>query len=52
MIDNILNRLVRIERILRNGLPHDDKDIAGTIAHAHAEIELALEAIDVDGWQQ
>ena len=45
-------RLVRIERILRNGLPHDDKDIAGTIAHAHAETELALKMIHMDGWQQ
>lgn len=49
-IDDIHQRLKRIERILRNGLPHNDKDVAGTIAHAHAEIELALEAIDTDGW--
>ena len=36
----------RIERILRNGLPHDDKDVAGTIAHAYAITEQALEAIN------
>ena len=44
--------LRRIERILRNGLPHDDKDVAGTIAHAHAEIELLLESIDPDWWMK
>ena len=49
---NILDQLIRIERILRNDLPHNDKDVAGTIAHAHAEIELALEVIDAEGWQR
>ena len=48
----ILERLICIERILRNGLPQNDKDIASTIAHAHAEIELVFEAIDTDGWQR
>lgn len=42
--------LKRIEAILRNGLPHNDKDTAGTIAHAHAEVELLLESIDSDRW--
>ena len=44
--------LKRIESILRNGLPHSDKDIAGAIAHAHAEIELLLESIDQDWWMK
>ncbi len=44
--------LKRIEVILRNGLPHSDKDIAGTIAHAHAEVELLLESIDSDRWMK
>ena len=48
--DAEVNWLRRIETILRNGLPHSDKDIAGTIAHAHAEIELLLESIDPDWW--
>jgi len=47
---DIHQRLKRIEQILRNGLPHNDKDVALTIAHAHAEIEQVLEAIDTDGW--
>ena len=51
-IDDIYQRLTHIERILRNGLPHNDKDVADTIAHAHAEIELALETIDTNGWPQ
>ena len=46
--DTEVSRLMRIETILRNGLPHSDKDIAGTIAHAHSEIELLLESIDAD----
>ncbi len=50
--DAEINRLKRIEAILRNGLPHSDKDIAGTIAHAHSEIELLLEFIDPDWWLQ
>ena len=46
VIDNESERWLRcIERILRNGLPHDDKDVAGTIAHAHAITEQALEVI-------
>ncbi len=49
-IEDIHQCLKRIERILRNGLPHNDKDIAHTIAHAHAEIEQALEAINTEGW--
>ena len=47
-----LQRLICIERILRNGLPHDDKDVAGTIVHAHAVTEQALEAIDPDWWRK
>ena len=50
--DANFNWLKRIEAILRNGLPHNDKDIVGTIAHAHAEIELLLESIDEDWWMQ
>ena len=46
------NWLKRIESILRNGLPTDDKAEASTIAHAHAEIELLLESIDEDWWMQ
>ena len=46
------NWLRRIESILRNGLPRDDKDVAGTIAHAHSEMELLLESIDEDWWMQ
>jgi len=44
--------LKRIEAILRNGLPHSDKNVAGTIAHAHAEVELLLESIDQDWWMK
>ena len=50
VIDTEFNRLKRIESILRNGLPHDDKDVVSTITHAHAEIELLLESIDEDWW--
>ncbi len=50
--DTEVNWLKRIEAILRNGLPHSNKDIAGTIAHAHSEIELLLESIDEDWWMQ
>ncbi len=50
--DAEFNWLKRIEAILRNGLPHGDKDVAGTIAHAHAEVELLLESIDEDWWMQ
>ena len=42
--------LKRIEAILRNGLPHTDRKIAGTIAHA--EVELLLESIDQDWWMK
>ncbi len=52
VIDTQVNRLKRIEEILRNGLPHSDKDIAETIAHAHSEIELLLESIDENWWMQ
>lgn len=48
----IQQRLERIERILRNGLPHDDKNVEHTIGHAHAETELVLEAIKTDWWRQ
>ena len=44
--DTEFYRLKRIEAILRNGLPHNDKDVAGTIAHSHTEVELLLESID------
>lgn len=50
--DTTFSQLKRIESILRNGLPHDDKDVAGTIVHAHSEIELLLESIDEDWWMQ
>ena len=50
--DAEFNRLKRIESILRNGLPHSDKDVAETIAHAHSEIELLLESIDEDWWMK
>ncbi len=50
--DAEFNWLKRIEAILRNGLPHNDKDIAETIAHAHAEVELLLESIDADWWMK
>ena len=52
VIDTEFNRLKRIESILRNGLPHEDQDVAGTIARAHSEIELLLESIDQDWWMQ
>ncbi len=50
--DTTFRKLKRIESILRNGLPRNDKDVAGTIAHAHSEMELLLEAIDKDWWMQ
>ncbi len=50
LTDTAFNWLKRIESILRNGLPHDDKDVAGTIAHAHAMTEQALESNDRDWW--
>ena len=42
--------LRRIESILRNGLPTDDKAEASTITHAHSEVEKALEDISPDWW--
>ena len=52
VIDTQVSWLKRIEAILRNALPHSDKDIAGTIAHAHSEVELLLEFIDEDWWMK
>ena len=46
--DGEISWLRCIEAILRNGLPHSNKDVAGTIAHAHAEVELLLESIDAE----
>jgi len=43
--------LRRIESILRNGLPTDDKAEASTITHAHSEVEKALEDISPDWWR-
>ncbi len=48
----VVNRLTRIESILRNGLPTDDEAEASTIAHAHSEVELLLESLGSDGWAQ
>ncbi len=48
--DGLLTRLRRIETILRNSLPTDDKDEANTITHAHTEVERALEDIDSNWW--
>ena len=42
--------LRRIESILRNGLPNDDKAEASTITHAHSEVEKALEDISPGWW--
>ncbi len=50
--DADLTRLKCIEAILRNGLPHSNKDVAETIASAHAEVELLLESIGPDGRMQ
>ena len=50
--DTEFNWLKRIEAILRNGLPHSDKDVAGTISHAHSEVEKALEDISPDWWME
>jgi len=52
LIDVVVPWLTRIEPILRNGLPTDDKDEASTIAHAHREVELLLESLGSDGWVQ
>jgi hypothetical protein len=48
--DGIIDRLKRIESILRNGLPNDDEAESSVIAHAHSEVELLLDAIDADWW--
>ncbi len=45
-----LAHLKRIEAILRNGLPTDDKAEANTITNAHSEIEKLLESINPDWW--
>ena len=50
--NDFLKRLKRIESILRNGLPTEDKSEVSTIAHAHSEIELLLESIDEDWWMK
>ena len=47
-----IDHLKCIEAILRNGLPRNDKDVAHTIAHAHAEVELLLESISPDWWMK
>lgn len=44
--------LRRIESILRNGLPTNDKAESSTITHAHSEVERALEDISPDWWMQ
>lgn len=48
--DDIIDRLKRIESILRNGLPNDDEAETNVIAHAHSEVELLLDAVDADWW--
>ena len=50
--DDLTEHLKRIETILRNGLPTDDKAEANTITHAHSEIESLLEAINPDWWMK
>ena len=50
--DAAFDWLRRIESILRNGLPTNDKAEASTIAHAHSEVEKALEDISHDWWMQ
>ena len=47
---DLLVRLKRIESILRNGLPTDDKAEASTITHAHSEFQSSLESINPDWW--
>ena len=51
-LNDFLNLLKRIESILRNGLPTDDKSEVITIAHAHSEIELLLESVDENWWMK
>ncbi len=51
-LDDLVSWLKRIESILRNGLPTDDKAEASTITHAHSEIELLLESINPDWWMK
>ena len=48
--DVVVNCMRRIEAILRNGLPHSDKNVTETIEHAHSEVEKALEDISPDWW--
>ena len=50
--DDLLEYLKRIESILRNGLPTDDKAEASTITRAHSEIEPLLESIKPDWWMK
>ncbi len=50
--DDLLLQLKRIEGILRNGLPTDDKAEESTIKHAHSEIESLLESINPDWWMK
>ena len=50
--DVLLVHPKRIESILRNGLPTEDKTKADTITHAHSEIESLLESIDEDWWME
>jgi hypothetical protein len=49
---DLLAHLKRIEAILRNGLPTDDKVEASTITQAHSEIEKLLESIYEDWWMK
>ena len=44
--------LRRIESILRNGLPTDDKAEANTITQAHFEVEKALDDMFPDWWMK
>ena len=48
--EGIIDRLKRIESILRNGLPNDDEAEATVIAHAHSKIEKLLDDVDADWW--
>lgn len=50
--DVLLVHPKRIESILRNGLPTEDKAKADTITHARSEIELLLESSDEDWWMK
>ncbi len=50
--DVLLVHPKRIESILRNGLPTDDKIEASTITQAHSEIEKLLESSDENWWMK